>query len=316
MWKLGIERVLRSTLVAIAICGLAAGVLARVADRPELAGLIWTIGTAPVAAALALFIVRDLRAGRFGVDAIALLSMTAALALGEPLAGAVVALMYSGGNVLEDVAVLRAEHDLRALVDRAPRLAHRLAGAGIEDVPVGDVAVGDRVLVRAGEIIPVDGVVGSDRAVIDESALTGEPIPVGQAEGRASLQRRVECRRDLRDDRVIGRRRKHLCGYRAAGNGGAGRQGAVRAARRSLCAHVPAVDAGGGRRSRGSSPAIWCAASRCWSRPRPARSFWRHRSPSSPASPARPDAASWSKAAARWRSWRAPIRSCSTRPEP
>jgi heavy metal translocating P-type ATPase len=183
MWKIGIERVLRSTLVTLAICGLAAGILAHVADRPALAGLIWTIATAPVAAALAVFIVRDLWAGRFGVDAIALVSMTAALALGEPLAGAVVALMYAGGNVLEDVAVLRAEHDLRALVDRAPRLAHRLTGAGIEDVPVGDVAVGDRVLVRAGAIIPVDGVVGSDRAVIDQSTLTGEPIPVVKPKG-------------------------------------------------------------------------------------------------------------------------------------
>jgi len=181
MWKL--ERVLRSTLVTIAICGLAAGILARVADRPGLANLIWAIATAPVAAALAAFILRDLRAGRFGVDAIALLSMTAALALGEPLAGAVVALMYSGGNVLEDIAVLRAEHDLRALVDRAPRVAHRLVPTGIEDVPVGDIAIGDGVLVRAGEIIPVDGVVGRDRAVIDESALTGEPIPVVNPKG-------------------------------------------------------------------------------------------------------------------------------------
>jgi heavy metal translocating P-type ATPase len=180
---MSIERILRSTLVVVAICGLAAGILARVAGRADLADLFWTIATAPVAAALAVFIVRDLRAGRFGVDAIALLSMTAALVLGEPLAGAVVALMYAGGNVLEDVAVLRAEHDLRALVDRAPRVAHRRVETGIEDVPVGDIAVGDGVLVRAGEVIPVDGIVGRDHTVIDESALTGEPIPVVKPKG-------------------------------------------------------------------------------------------------------------------------------------
>jgi heavy metal translocating P-type ATPase len=93
--------------------------------------------------------------------------------------------MYSGGNVLEDIAVARAEHDLRALVDRAPREAHRRIDERIEDVPISAVAVGDRLLVRAGEIIPVDGVVISNAANVDESALTGEPIPVVKARGAA-----------------------------------------------------------------------------------------------------------------------------------
>ena len=177
------ERVLRRTLLAIAIVGLTSGILARVADHSNLAGLFWTIVTVSVAASLAVSIVRDFFAGRLGVDAIALLSMTSALALGEPLAGAVVALMYSGGNVLEDIAVARAEHDLRSLVDRAPRVAHRRADHSIEDVSVGDIAVGDKILVRAGEVIPVDGVVWSETATIDESALTGEPIPVVRSKG-------------------------------------------------------------------------------------------------------------------------------------
>ena len=175
---MSIERLLRGSLVAVAICGLGAGIVAYLADRADLAALFWTIATAPVAAALAVFIVRDLLAGRFGVDAIALLSMTAALVLGEPLAGAVVALMYSGGNVLEDVAVLRAERDLRSLIDRAPRSAHRRVEQGTEDVPVGEIAVGDNVVVRAGEVIPVDGVLNREDGLVDESALTGEPIPV------------------------------------------------------------------------------------------------------------------------------------------
>ena len=181
------ERVLRWSLVSIAVVGLAAGIAAYAAGRPELADLLWTLATAPVIAGLAVSIVRDLLAGRFGVDAIALVSMSAAIALGQPLAGAVVALMYSGGNVLEEIAIARAEHDLRALVDRAPREAHRCVGDRIEEVPVADVAVGDRLLVRAGEVIPVDGVVSSSAAVIDESALTGEPIPVVKARGAAVL---------------------------------------------------------------------------------------------------------------------------------
>ncbi|MGP0091819.1 MAG: heavy metal translocating P-type ATPase [Xanthobacteraceae bacterium] len=181
------ERVLRWALVAIASAGLAAGVVAHVAGRPGLADPCWTLATAPVVAGLAVSIVRDFLAGRFGVDAIALVSMSAALALGQPLAGAVVALMYSGGNVLEEIAVARAEHNLRSLVDRAPRMAHRRLDEHIEDVPAGSVAVGDRLLVQAGEVVPVDGVVTSDTATIDESALTGEPIPVVKARGNPTF---------------------------------------------------------------------------------------------------------------------------------
>jgi P-type E1-E2 ATPase len=111
--------------------------------------------------------------------------MTAALALGEPLAGAVIALMYSGGNVLEIIAVSRAARNLRSLVDRAPRVAHRRVDHGTVDVPVADIAVGDGLLVRAGEVIPVDGIINADAATIDESALTGEPIPVTKSGGAA-----------------------------------------------------------------------------------------------------------------------------------
>ena len=184
---MSLERVLRWALVSIAIVGLAAGILAYVTGRPGLADLCWTLATAPVVAGLAVSIVRDFLAGRLGVDAVALVSMSAAIALGQPLAGAVVALMYSGGNVLEDIAIARAEHDLRSLVDRAPREAHRRAGDRIDDVPIGAVAAGDRLLVRAGEIVPVDGIVTSHAATIDESALTGEPIPVVKARGGATF---------------------------------------------------------------------------------------------------------------------------------
>jgi heavy metal translocating P-type ATPase len=181
------ERILRWALVTIAITGLAGGLVAHFAGRPDWADLAWQAGTAPVIAGLAVSIVRDLLNGRMGVDAIALLSMSAALVLGEPLAGAVVALMYSGGNVLEEIAIARAERDLRSLVDRAPRLAHRKIGETIEEIAIEAVAVGDDLLVRAGEIVPVDGIVGSDSATIDESAVTGEPIPVEKARGSAVL---------------------------------------------------------------------------------------------------------------------------------
>ena len=117
------DRLLRRSLVVIAVGGLAIGIATRIAGYGSLADRSWFAATVPVVAGLSYSIMRHLAAGRMGVDAIALVSMLGALGLGQPLAGAVIALMYSGGNVLEDFAVGRAERDLRALVDRAPRVA-------------------------------------------------------------------------------------------------------------------------------------------------------------------------------------------------
>jgi heavy metal translocating P-type ATPase len=177
------ERMLRRGLIGAALAGLAFGLAASAAGSNALAYAIWAAGTLPIIAALLVSMVRDLLAGRMGVDAIAFVSMSAALLLGEGLAAAVVAVMYAGGNVLEDHAVERAERDLRSLVDRAPRIAHRRVGDAVEDVAIERVAVGDRILVLAGEIVPVDGVVAGASALLDESALTGEPIPVHRREG-------------------------------------------------------------------------------------------------------------------------------------
>ena len=177
------ERVVRRALIVVALLGLAAGLAAYTSGKSLLAHWIWGAATLPVVIALAVSITRDLLRGRMGVDVIAFLAMTAALALGQSLAGIVVAIMYAGGTVLEDFAVARAERSLKSLVDRAPRTAHRRVDQSLEDVPVDEVKIGDAILVRAGEIIPVDGLVTSPSAVIDESALTGEPIPVSRHEG-------------------------------------------------------------------------------------------------------------------------------------
>ena len=183
-WLTG--RVFRRALLAVAIAGLLLGLAALSLGRRDWAQAAFAAGAAPVILGLAISMTRDLLAGRMGVDAVALASMSAALWLGQSLAGVVVAIMYAGGNLLEDFAVARAERDLRSLVDRAPRVAHRRIDNSIEDIPIDRVAPGDVVLVRAGEVVPVDGLVLSATAALDEAALTGEPIPVTRNTGEAA----------------------------------------------------------------------------------------------------------------------------------
>ena len=166
-------------LVAVAaFAGVLAGVALLTLGHRDAADWLWAATTAFLLVPLALSVLRSLLRRDVGVDAVALVAMAGALALGEYLAGAVIALMLAGGNALEEAANRRARRELTGLVERAPRIALVRRGDGLHELPVDDVRIGDHVLVRAGEVVPVDGMVESDEAIVDESALTGEPLPV------------------------------------------------------------------------------------------------------------------------------------------
>jgi len=177
------EIAIHLTLLAVAFTGAIAGLVVSCLDWSVSGNLIWSAATIPVAAALAISIVRDLLMGRVGVDAIALVAMVASIAMAEPLAGTVVAMMYSGGNLLEDYARGKAERELRSLRDRSPRVAHRREANGLVDIAAEEVRPGDELLVRAGELLPVDGELLDARAKLDESAVTGEPLPETRSKG-------------------------------------------------------------------------------------------------------------------------------------
>lgn len=133
--------------------------------------------------------IKNLIGGQWGIDALAIMAIIATVSVGEYWASLVICLMLSGGEALEDYAEGRARRELSSLLDRAPQTAHRLINeAGeIEDISVADVAVGDRLLVRPSEVVPVDGVLESDVATLDESSLTGESLPVERMQGDALL---------------------------------------------------------------------------------------------------------------------------------
>jgi heavy metal translocating P-type ATPase len=157
---------------------LAVGALLHVVGLDLAADVVWGVQIGIMLVPLGWDVARTLLRRDLGVDLIALIAMASALALGELLAGAVVTVMLAGGNALEAFAAGRARRELRLLIERAPRVALLHENGGVREVPVEQVVVGDRVLVRAGEVIPVDGVVEGTDAVVDESALTGESLPV------------------------------------------------------------------------------------------------------------------------------------------
>ncbi|ODN69315.1 Copper-transporting P-type ATPase [Methylobrevis pamukkalensis] len=169
----------------VAVLGLAAGVVAWLTGADHIASLAWAAGTVPVLLALAVDIVASLRRGEVGLDLVAALSMGTALAFGEPLAANVVALMYAGGEQLEHLAEGRATRDMTALLGRVARTALRIDAGGMTETPIADLVPGDRLLVRHGEVVPVDGTLGEGRALLDNSPLTGESRPVELAAGDA-----------------------------------------------------------------------------------------------------------------------------------
>jgi len=170
-------------LLVVTGSGLVAGGAMHLAQAAAAGDVAW-IAAGAFGAGYACWAVADsLRQRRLGVDVIAVLALGGALAVGEYLAAAVIGVMVASGRALEAWAAARARRDLHALLQRAPRTARRYLGGAIEVVPLDAVVPGDVLLVASGEAVPVDGTVAGAAAILDESALTGEPLPVDRARG-------------------------------------------------------------------------------------------------------------------------------------
>ena len=177
-------RTARRALLPLTAGAVAAGGVLAVTGADGAAQLVWQAAAVVVAVHLVIVTAARLRQGRMAVDVVALLALAGSLALGEALAGAVIALMVASGDALEQYAQRRASRSLAALLSLAPKSAHRVADGGFEDVDAAAVAVGDVLLVKPGEVVPVDGR-ALEPTVLDESVLTGESTPVARAAGAA-----------------------------------------------------------------------------------------------------------------------------------
>lgn len=172
----------------VALAGLVlGGIIGVVFGRYDISRWIWygtlVVGGAPVVFKTTVGMTR----GRFAADIVAMLAIVTAILTDESFAGVVIVLMQTGGEAIDDYGFRRASSSLEELVARAPRLARRRRNDSVEEVRVEEVRVGETLVVRPGDLVPVDGVVAQGAAEVDESAITGEPLPRTKAGGEELL---------------------------------------------------------------------------------------------------------------------------------
>ncbi len=199
---------LRYPLVAGTLVALLAVLILLLSGQPLIAQIAASIYALAVAAYLAVGMVRRLVGGQWGIDILAVTAIVSTVLVGEFIASMIIVLMMAGGTALEDYAAGRAKKELTSLLERVPQTAHReragssaagTTAAGTrtaagthtngqhEDVAATEVRIGDILLVRPGEVVPLDGVLLSESGSFDESSLTGESLPVERVAGDALM---------------------------------------------------------------------------------------------------------------------------------
>lgn len=174
-------------LVAVIAVVAAVGVVLTAMGNEPAAKVIVSAVALLIAALQFKGMIDTLREHSFGIDILAVTAIVSTVAVGEYWAALVVCLMLTGGEALEDYAEGRASAELTALLEGAPTVAYRKADGGIEQIDVDEVAVGDELVVRPHEAVPVDAVLLSESALLDESQLTGESMPVRRRAGDTLL---------------------------------------------------------------------------------------------------------------------------------
>ncbi len=232
---------IRRGLLPFVATALVAGAVASIAGADDVADALWWVASGVVAVELVVVTVARLREGRVAVDVVALVALVGAMSMGEALAGVILALMVASGDALEQYAHRRAARSLSELLSLAPKVAHRLVGGSFETVPVDDVAPGEVLLVKPGEVVPVDGAV-LEPAVLDESVLTGEARSVQREVGEWAHSGSLNAGGAFRMSASASAGESSYAGIvRLVKSAGVGRAPLVRLADRYAVLFVPAV---------------------------------------------------------------------------
>lgn len=163
--------------------GIIALILEFLFQQNNLAQGLITIAGVVMSGVMVVGMVKTLRSGSYGVDILAITAIIATLAVGEYWASLIILIMLTGGDSLEDYAAKKARSELKSLLDNSPQIAHKYEGDQLVELPVENVKVKDVLVVKPGEVVPVDGTVLSGQSLFDEASLTGESKPVNKQAG-------------------------------------------------------------------------------------------------------------------------------------
>ena len=237
----GFIAAIRRALLPFVACSLVVGVVASAGGAQDFAVAVWSVASAVVVVDLVLVTIARLREGRVAVDVVALVALVGSMVMGEELAGVILALMVASGDALEQYAHRRAERSLSELLSLAPKVAHRLVEDQFETVPVDEVSPGEVLLVKPGEVVPVDGNV-LEPVVLDESVLTGESQSVQRDVGEWARSGSLNAGGAFRMSASASASASSYAGIvRLVQSAGVGRAPFVRLADRYAVMFVPAV---------------------------------------------------------------------------
>ena len=237
----GAVAVIRRALLPFVTVSLGIGAVASIGGEDDISVAVWSVASGVVVVELVVVTLARLREGRVAVDLVALVALVAAMLMGEALAAAVLALMVASGDALEQYAHRRAKRSLSELLSLAPKVGHRLVDGGLETVPVDEIAPGQQLLVKPGEVVPVDGPV-LESAVLDESVLTGEARSVEREVGEWARSGSLNAGGAFKMSASVSAAESSYAGIvRLVRSAGVGRAPFVRLADRYAVLFIPAV---------------------------------------------------------------------------
>lgn len=164
-------------LVLVFLIAVASLLAQFVFESPLVARVIITVAGGILALSMFIEMIKTLRKGNYGVDLLAITAIIATLLVGEYWASLIIILMLVGGETLEDYAAGRANRELSALLQKTPDIAHVIQEGKVVDVDLDDVEIGAHLLIKPMEVVPIDGCLLSEAAILDESSITGETKP-------------------------------------------------------------------------------------------------------------------------------------------
>ena len=175
-------------LIVVIILGIIGAILDFLCGKPTIAnlpiaGILIDIFGTYIAITMAVEMVGDIRKGRWGVDILAIIAIVSTMAIGDYWAAWMILVMFTGGESLEDYATSQADKELRSLINNTPRKANKLVNGKITEVNVDDLEIGDHIVVKPGEQVPIDGKIVKGDSSFDQSSLTGESVPVSKKPG-------------------------------------------------------------------------------------------------------------------------------------